>query len=240
MTPIERLAVVVPAHDEDRLIKRCLEWVRRAVDHPTLSGLDRRVVVVADQCTDRTVEQARLALERDGLLGTVLEVSFRNVGRARAAGVHEVLARWHEADLAHTWLANTDADTCVSRTWLARQLVAARAGYAGVAGIIGIDSFRDHRRDVRERFRSTYSVPTDRPHPHVHGCNLGIRADAYLDAGGWPPLDTAEDHALWEAMRDRGWAVLSDIGLRVVTSGRRDGRAPKGFAARLASLGEAS
>jgi glycosyltransferase involved in cell wall biosynthesis len=240
MTAIERVAVIVPAHDEDRLIERCLYSVQRALDHPALSGLARRVIVVADECTDRTADRARHALERDGRVGAVLEVSFRNVGRARAAGVSEALAHWGGATPSSVWLASTDADTSVPRTWLARQLTTARAGYAGVAGIISIDSFRDHCRAVRDRFVATYAIPTDRPHPHVHGCNLGVRADAYLDAGGWPPLDSAEDHGLWEAIRARGWPTLPDIGLRVVTSGRKAGRAPNGFAARLAGLGEAS
>ena len=240
MTSIDRLAVIVPAHDEDRLIRRCLGSVQRALHHPALSGLARRLIVVADQCTDRTVERARRALTRGGRLGVVLEVAFRNVGRARAAGVSAALAHWAGADPARVWLASTDADTSVPRTWLARQLATARAGYTAVAGIVGIDSFRDHRQGVRERFVATYMVPADRPHPHVHGCNLGMRADAYLDAGGWPPVDSAEDHALWDAMRARGWPALSDIGLRVTTSGRRVGRAPNGFAATLAGLVEAS
>jgi hypothetical protein len=37
----------------------------------------------------------------------------------------------------------------------------------------------------------------DGTHPHVHGANLGIRADAYSDAGGWNDLTVAEDHCLW-------------------------------------------
>ena len=33
-------------------------------------------------------------------------------------------------------------------------------------------------------------------HAHVHGANLSFRASAYLEAGGFPELPTAEDHAL--------------------------------------------
>ena len=48
----------------------------------------------------------------------------------------------------------------------------------------------------KSRFRMTYQINTDGTHPHVHGANLGMRADAYLAAGGWNPLPTAEDHDL--------------------------------------------
>jgi hypothetical protein len=87
---------------------------------------------------------------------------------------------------------------------------------------------------------ATYEIPEDRPHPHVHGCNLGVRGDAYLDAGGWPAIHLAEDHGLWDALRARGWRCLSDRWLRVITSGRPAGRARGGFADTLVALGAAS
>ena len=140
------------------------------------------------------------------------------------------------------WLANTDADTWVPADWLARQIQAAARGYAAVAGIVDVDSFAGHAHRVRMRhlFRTTYEIPEDRPHPHVHGCNLGVRGDAYLDAGGWPAIDLAEDHGLWNAIRARGWRCLSDRWLRVITSGRPVGRARGGFADTLVALGAAS
>src|SRR4030095_5822924 len=64
-----------------------------------------------------------------------------------------------------------------------------------------------HALRRRRLLRSTYEIPEDRPHPHVHGCNLGVRGDAYLDAGGWPGMDLAEGDRLWNAIRERGWAV---------------------------------
>jgi hypothetical protein len=107
---------------------------------------------------------------------------------------------------------------------------------------VDVDSFAGHAHRLRLRrlFRSTYEIPEDRPHPHVHGCNLGVRGDAYLDAGGWPAIDLAEDHGLWNAIRARGWRCLSDRWLRVITSGRPVGRARGGFADTLVALGAAS
>jgi hypothetical protein len=65
-------------------------------------------------------------------------------------------------------------------------------------------------------------------HPHVHGANLGFRASAYLRASGFPALPTAEDHALVAALAAGGCRVLRTRALPVVTSARRDSRAPDG------------
>lgn len=241
MNGIERVAVIIPAHNEGAVIARCVSSVRRALAHPALDRLDRWVVVVADRCADDTAERARRVLElASEPTGALLHVDFHSAGRARAAGVAAALDRWRTSDPATVWLANTDADTSVSDAWLARQLEAAREGWAGVAGIVDVDTFAGHPPGMRRRFRATYELPEGRPHPHVHGCNIGVRADAYLDAGGWPPQDVAEDHGLWNALRARGWPCLSDRELLVITSGRRVGRTRGGFADTLVALGAAS
>ena len=238
---ITHVAVVIPAHNEEGLIEGCVASVRRALEDPSLGGLARQIVVVADGCTDRTTERTWRALRnRSDSPGVILAVGFRSAGRARAAGVAEALRRWPAATATSVWLANTDADTTVPADWAARQIRAEQLGYAAVAGIVDAHAFPGHPRFTARRFRETYVVPDDGPHPHVHGCNIGVRADAYLDVGGWPPLDLAEDHGLWNALRARGWACRSDRWLEVITSGRRAGRAPGGFADTLAGLGAAS
>ena len=238
---ITHVAVVIPAHDEESLIGPCVASVRRSLAEPSLATLTRHVVVVADCCTDRTAQRARRAMRgATGSSGGVLTVGFRSAGRARAAGVAEVFRRWPTVPRASVWLANTDADTTVPADWIARQLQAHQLGHVAVAGIVDVHAFPDQARHTAQRFRETYLLPDDGLHPHVHGCNLGVRADAYLDAGGWPPLDVAEDHGLWNALRTRGWPCQSDRWLEVVTSGRRFGRAPGGFADTLSALEAAS
>jgi cellulose synthase/poly-beta-1,6-N-acetylglucosamine synthase-like glycosyltransferase len=49
-----KTAVVIPAHDEERLIERCVSSVKRSA---AASSAD--VVVIADNCSDRTAELAR-------------------------------------------------------------------------------------------------------------------------------------------------------------------------------------
>ena len=70
----------------------------------------------------------------------------------------------------------------------------------------------------------------------MHGANLGFRASAYLTAGGFPELPTAEDHALVAALATTGSRVLRTRALPVITSARRESRAPHGFSHYLARL----
>jgi hypothetical protein len=73
-------------------------------------------------------------------------------------------------------------------------------------------------------------------HSHVHGANLGFRAAAYLRAGGFPDVPTAEDHALVAALTATGTRVHHTRSLAVVTSARRRARAPHGLSGYLAGL----
>ena len=84
----------------------------------------------------------------------------------------------------------------------------------------------------------SYSIYSDGTHPHIHGANLGVRADRYVDVGGWANLKTGEDHDLWGRLKRTGVRLRSSAQLQVVTSGRRVGRAPNGFAGALAAHNE--
>lgn len=53
--PVDRLAVIVPAHDEEATIAACLDSLR----HCRRGAGEVAVVVVADNCRDRTAERAR-------------------------------------------------------------------------------------------------------------------------------------------------------------------------------------
>jgi hypothetical protein len=105
---------------------------------------------------------------------------------------------------------------------------------------VDVDNFDEHEPEVAERFRRSYLIGTDGTHPHVHGANLGVRADAYCCAGGWRDLRTAEDHDLWRRLIDVGAAIASTARIEVITSGRRQGRAPHGFADALAAHNKAA
>ena len=224
------MAVLIPARDEEQLLPRCLRSVKAArLLLPRSVTTD--IVVVSDRSCDRTEE---LAVEMLRESGKVVCTDSGNVGSARAAAAATAFARYRGPG-ERCWFANTDADCEVPRTWLCDQLALAMRGIVAVAGIIDVDSFDEHDSGVPERFRQSYQVYRDGTHPHVHGANMGIRADAYFKCGGWGNIVTAEDHDLWSRLASLGLPSISDATIRVLTSGRRTGRAPSGFADALSA-----
>ena len=118
--------------------------------------------------------------------------------------------------------------------WLARQLSHADQGWDAVLGTVTVADWTDRPPTAANAF-TAYSHG-EGPHPHVHGDNLGIGASAYLAAGGFPSLRTAEDHALLRALSAAGIAVKRAGDITVQTSARRHARAPDGFSHLLSTL----
>ena len=220
------VGVVVPAHNEEAMLPACLAALRRAV---AAAGIPVHLVVVADTCTDRTAAVARACGAR------VISTGARNVGAARAAGMTEMLRLAAGRDPAAVWLATTDADTVVPSGWLRRQLRYAERGWDVVLGTVAVADWEEYPPHVPAAFEVLYDYGGG-PHPHVHGANLGIRASAYLAAGGFRPLATAEDHALLAAATEAGCPVVQAGDITVRTSGRRQARAPLGFSHLLRTL----
>jgi cellulose synthase/poly-beta-1,6-N-acetylglucosamine synthase-like glycosyltransferase len=236
MTKSWSLAIVVPACNEEATIEACIAAIRAARAGARCIE-SAWIVVVADSCADRTAPLARRALGTDG---EVIECRVQSSGAARRIGVQAALERFAGCDPRATWIANTDADTLVPVDWLDVQLRYAEQGYGGVAGIVGFDARSDATPEVLRLFESTYLVTGDDSHAHVHGANIGVRADAYLAVGGWSHAALAEDHCLWERLRRGGWRLRTSTRSVVVTSGRLRGRARGGFADTLRARLEAA
>ncbi|MFH8462657.1 glycosyltransferase [Streptomyces sp. NPDC017991] len=235
------MAVVVPAHNEERRIAACLRSLSAAAAQ--VAPLPVVIVVVADACTDAT---ARLAA-RGG--AHVVETRARNVGVARAAGVDRALELLADAG-QDVWLAMTDADTTVPTAWLTHQVARAGEGHDAVLGTIRLapttaDALLVARHDaayfLTRRFQAAGAGAGTGTggaweHPHVHGANLGVSAAAYRRVGGFAPLPTGEDRDLAARLVATGHRVARTDRHPVHTAARLRGRAPGGLADLLASL----
>ena len=214
-----RLAVVIPARNEQQLIGRCLDSV--AVAAASSRALPRRtrvdVVVVADSCTDGTA-----AIARSFAGVTVIETAVASVGAARRIGVAAVLA----ASAGRTdrlWIASTDADSVVPAHWLTAQTRLARRGAELMLGTV-TPEFSDLSTEQQRAWRARRTVG------EVHGANLGIRADRYVSVGGYAPLAEHEDVDLVARCVAAGVPPVATDDCDVTTSGRQVGRTPGGYA----------
>lgn len=117
-TVTERVTVLVPAHDEQDALPRTLESVARQTVRPA------RVVVVADNCTDRTVEVAEA-------LGAEVQLTVENADR-KAGALNQAL-RTVSTDLVLV----LDADTTIVPGFVAEglALLDADVGLAAVGGV---------------------------------------------------------------------------------------------------------
>jgi glycosyltransferase involved in cell wall biosynthesis len=234
--------IAVPMRNEAARVAECLESLADAVDALTSSapaGPRVTTVAVLDSCTDRTPD----IVARFPAVHTV-HTKVGRVGAARSIAIRHGLQL--TAGLAgRTWILNTDADSRVPRDWLTHQLRLADAGADLVCGLVDPDQIECG--PTRYAAWAAAYLPVDE-HPHVHGANLGIRGDCYLDCGGFSAVRRAhEDVGLVRSAQARGWTVVASRGATVHTSGRAEGRvAAGGFAGYLrtcvapAALTEAS
>lgn len=221
--------VVVPAHNERAHLPECLRALTTAaLCLPTPVS----VVVVLDSCDD----------DSEGLAGRFgpdvhfVAVDAANVGATRAAGFEYARSLFAGVDAADTWYATTDADSVVDADWLVRMVDPdLHADADMVLGVVRVPNWRNFSPPVVRRYLRSYRS-TGPGHDHVHGANMGFRADAYWHVGGFRALATGEDVALVHRFEEAGLTVHRDRELSVATSDRREGRAPGGFAQHLKSL----
>ncbi|MGA5461714.1 glycosyltransferase [Mycobacterium sp. NPDC050041] len=229
MPELEQIAVVIPAHDEATNLPKSL----RALATATLcSPVPVLTVVVLDACGD---DSAALA-GRFGPDVHFVEVDAGNVGAARAAGFDYARSTCIGADPARTWYATSDADSLVPADWLLRMT----STYADmVLGVVRVPDWRNFPAEVARRYLRAYQAKVSRNgngHNHVHGANMGFNAAAYWNVGGFRALPTGEDVELVERFEAAGRHIRRDAALSVITSARRDARAPSGFASHLRTL----
>ncbi|MEU7632854.1 glycosyltransferase [Nocardia sp. NPDC049220] len=221
------VAVVVPVHNEEALLSRCL-WSLQCAAH--MVPIPVRVIVVLDSCVDGSARLVPASM-------AIVRVDAGNVGVARAAGFAFAAEQYGLAGAEHLWYATTDADSSVPTRWLAKQL--SHAVIADVTvGTVAVQ-WRERTAAVRAEYERRYHrIARDSPR-HVHGANLGFRATWYHRVGGFAPVRVDEDIDLVARLEAAGARVLwHDSAVR--TSDRHDNRVTGGFEGYLTDLADTS
>jgi len=246
--------VAIPVKDEDERLPACLRALAHQLDRsgqPIPPALVR-VVLFANNCTDQSASLGRS-------LGELLSLNIRvaEASLPPEAG-HAGAARRAAMDLAETWLQEggekdgviltTDADSQVAPSWIAENLAAFEAGAEAVLGRIDLDGEGKflpealHRRgaleDRYERLLTELFWLLDplehNPWPHdatISGASLGVSRAAYCRVGRLPRVALGEDRALITLLSRQDARIRYSPTIRVITSGRTNGRAPGGVSA---------
>jgi glycosyltransferase involved in cell wall biosynthesis len=215
------IGVIVPVHNEEAFLHDCIESLLVAALHEGLDNEEVQILMVLDDCTDASLQIAQAY----GVM--TLTCTHRNVGLARGQGAEQLLAA------GARWLAFTDADTLVPRSWLADQL---KFKVDAVCGLVQVIDWSEHPLAVRERYDAHYQMVEG--HRHIHGANLGVAAPAYVAAGGFKALPAHEDVQLIADLERSGANIMWTATNRVTTSARMDCRCREGFGDYLKSLAQ--
>jgi len=228
VSAVHHVVVAIPARDEQTLLPACLRSVSTAagVLLRARPGIRLSVAVALDGCTDRSAQVAQA--------WDVASVTLpgEGVGAARDAAVELGLATLHHPPERSTWVACTDADTVVPSHWLLRHVMWAERGadlVVGTAEPVGVAHV-----EALAAWHARHQLVEG--HTHVHGANLGVRADRWRQVGRFGPRSVGEDVELVQRVRavtDR-WVATDTT--RVLTSGRAQSRVEDGFAGYLHDL----
>lgn len=207
MPSAPRISVVIPAYNEEQFLPAALEAISNQ------AGLKRdeyEVIVVDNNCTDRTAEIAKT------MGATVVKESRAGVGYARAAGFAAAQA---------PFIATTDADSAVPKGWLKAILQAFKdEKVVAVGGPVTYDIDDQLMHAVVNR-SIPYLHEIDRlihaDKYHLIGANMAVRRSAFQEIGGWhAKLSLGEDMDLSHRIAKVGTIVFLPDN-RVLTSDRR-------------------
>lgn len=231
----------------------------RSHEHPSVSMLDARVVVVVparneaatvgealrsigDAVAEAGVPGWIVVVDDDSSDGTaevaaatlaarpVLRTTVLRGRHGRASSAREAGVRAVDSLPGSAVLLSTDADSVVEPDWVRRHLDHHDRGAVAVAGIV--DLLDDGDPDLRRRWAEDYgsTLHADGSHPHVHAANLSVRLDRLRAVGGFGSAARAEDIDLWRRLRAVGETPVHDSSIVVWTSARLTGRVERGFA----------
>jgi Glycosyl transferase family 2 len=237
---VNNAVIAIPVRDEAKRIGACVAALSR---QSTPAG---HVVLLLNNCTDGTAEVVKELPPGPHQLHIV---ECRLEGASASAGVARSLAMDYAASLLDEGvILTTDADAEVPENWVEANLRAIEEGADAVCGQAVIDPFEAllipehlHEDDAREvaygrLLDEIASIVLPDPadpwprHREDSGASIAITASMFRCVGGVPPRASGEDRALIAMLRSIDARVRHDPRIRVVVSGRTEGRAPGGMA----------
>lgn len=227
--PVDAVVIVVPARNEEALLRRCLVALTGATArfHILFPHVPVSVTVVLDRTTDASDQ-----VIADFAQVEVVHSDAGCVGAARNIGIRRALENTG-APAGHTWILNTDADSVVPRDWIEQHW---RLGLEGWDVVVGTVEPVRQELSAHQHLLWRQAHTLAEGHPHIHGANLAFRASAYRELGGFKSIPVHEDREFVHAARAGGLRVRATDLTRIRTSGRHHSTVHNGFASYLSRL----
>ncbi len=256
--PSCRAIVILPARNEEGSLASALDALAGQVDEfgRLLSPETFEILLLLNNCTDGSAHVARRWKTANPSIHLhVIELDLA-MDCAHLGVVRRLLmdTAWHRlpSSCAGIWaILSTDSDTLVAADWIMQNLRALERGADAVGGAIRLKhgelellpagARRAYQRDRRyQRLVAELEdlldpQPGDRWPRHLEhfGASLACTTQAYVRAGGMPPVRSLEDVAFVDALRRVNARLRHDPGVVVYTSSRFDGRAEIGLSYQL-------
>lgn len=232
--------VAIPVRDEEKRIGNCLA----ALSRQTIGA--NHLILLLNNCTDNSAVAINCFAQSTRYLHVIqcsLPAWHASAGVARSMAM----------DLAATLvddgvILTTDADAEVPENWIESNLAAIEAGADAVCGMAVIDPFEAlmipahlHEDDAREvaygqlldEIESVILPDAADPwprHTEDSGASIAVSTPIFRRVGGMPCIAAGEDRGLIRSLRGVDARVRHDPSIKVIVSGRFEGRAQGGMA----------
>ncbi len=260
-----RVSVIIPVRNEAENLPAVISAIANQVDSKgnRISPDSYEVLLLANNCTDRTAEVARrLSLVYPLLQLQVIEVSIpkelAHVGKARQMVMNEAYRRLSALGQERRIIASTDGDTEVAANWISALLSEFDKGVDAVGG--RIITQRSQAPEISSKISLYYLRQIAHAYisnqiecfldPQTHDCwprhyqyygaNMAISTQMYGQIGGLPLVKQEEDVALYRRLQQADAKIRHSLAVRVFTSARQTGRATGGLSELLETLSHAT
>ncbi len=193
---VMHLSIIVPAFNEERLIKRCLESISASIAEHSTPSVTSEIIVVDNNSTDSTAFLARQAGARV-VFEPVNQISrARNVGAAAATG---------------EWLLFLDADSILNPGLLADILLLANEGkIVGCGSTLSMQSLPWWANGIFHLWKGMSIL-----FRWAAGALIVCRRDAFLEVGGFTQdlyaleeIDLSKRLQKWGRQRNLQFIIL--------------------------------
>ena len=260
-----RVSVVIPVRNEAENLPAVIQALANQVDNngDSLNPNIYEVLVLANNCTDNTVEVARqlgndYPLLHMHAIPVSIPLEVAHVGKARQMVMDEAYRRLSLIGRQNRIIASTDGDTQVAPDWISALLKEFDKGVDAVGG--RIIACRSQTPEISPRvslhylrriahayisaqiecFLDPQSHDCWPRHFQYYGANMAISAEMYGHIGGMPLVKDEEDVALYRQLKLADAKIRHSLEVRVRTSARRTGRATSGLSELLETLSNAA